>query len=162
MRYQLTLLVSASTHFPVDERLIPLGEHPVSGDLDLRAGRGLAGLRLNHCYGTISPADDRSGRCLHQLDATDGRRLEVWTDPDFGFVQVYTCSDFPRTGCGGETVAVTAVAVEPMTAPPDALNSGIGVRWLAPHESWSSSWDIELTTVPRGRARHHGGDVPAL
>ena len=35
-----------------------------------------------------------------------------------------------------------AVALEPMTAPPDALNSGTGLIWLEPGESWTSSWGV--------------------
>jgi aldose 1-epimerase len=29
-----------------------------------------------------------------------------------------------------------------MTAPADALNSGEGLRWLAPGETWHLSWGI--------------------
>jgi aldose 1-epimerase len=35
---------------------------------------------------------------------------------------------------------VTAVAIEPMTAPADALNHGVGLRWLAPGDVLSASW----------------------
>jgi aldose 1-epimerase len=29
-----------------------------------------------------------------------------------------------------------------MTAAPDALNSGRGLRWLGPDESWDLSWGL--------------------
>jgi aldose 1-epimerase len=34
------------------------------------------------------------------------------------------------------------VAVEPMTCPPDALNSGTDLITLAPGESWTGSWGL--------------------
>ena len=37
---------------------------------------------------------------------------------------------------------MTAIAVEPMTAPADALNSGLGLRWIEPGASWSGHWGI--------------------
>jgi aldose 1-epimerase len=52
----------------------------------------------------------------------------------FGWVQVFTPDDHPGRG--------RAVAVEPMTCPPDALNSGIGLLTVAPGEEWSGSWGI--------------------
>jgi aldose 1-epimerase len=34
------------------------------------------------------------------------------------------------------------VAIEPMTAPANAFNTGAGLRWLAPGESWTLRWGI--------------------
>ena len=39
-----------------------------------------------------------------------------------------------------ETVAT--VAIEPMTAAPDALNNGKGLRWLAPGETMTARWGV--------------------
>jgi aldose 1-epimerase len=61
----------------------------------------------------------------------------LWADPAFGWLQVYTPRDHPRPEGPG-----LAVALEPMTAPPDALNSGIGLARLAPGSEWSASWGI--------------------
>ena len=47
---------------------------------------------------------------------------------------MFTPSDFPGRG--------RAVAVEPMTCPPDALNSGDGLVRLAPGESWTGAWGV--------------------
>ena len=51
-------------------------------------------------------------------------------------VQVFTTEKYP-----GQTLAV---AIEPMTAPADALNSGVGLRRLAPGETWTLEWGITL------------------
>jgi len=49
-------------------------------------------------------------------------------------VQVFTPPDLVGRG--------RAVAVEPMTCPPDALNTGDGLITLAPDATWSGSWGI--------------------
>jgi aldose 1-epimerase len=46
---------------------------------------------------------------------------------------------------GESTQLGQAVAIEPMTAPADAFNSGQGLRWLAPGEDWVVRWGITPT-----------------
>jgi aldose 1-epimerase len=77
------------------------------------------------------------GRGRHRLEAADGRAVELWTDENFGYVEVYIRPRFPHIEGAGHPARVgSAVAIEPMTAPPDAFNSGLGLRWLAPGETW--------------------------
>ena len=128
----LTLTLAAATHFEVDDRLIPIGESAVDGTAcDLRAGRRVGGLHLDDGFGGVTPID---GRARHTLTAPDGRFVQLWQDAEFGFVQVFTTDRFP----GREL----AIALEPMTAPANAFNSGQGVRWLEPGETWQASWGI--------------------
>lgn len=140
---ELTVRVDAGTYFPVDEQLIPTAERRVGGTrADLRDGQPIADTALNYCYGKVRVVD---GRGRHRIEAADGRAVELWTDVGFGYVQVYICPDFPRADGTGQADRVgCAVAIEPMTAPPDALNSGLGLRWLAPGETWSATWGISL------------------
>ena len=63
----------------------------------------------------------------HRLRGPDGG-VEVWAEPDFRWVQVFTPDEFPGSG--------QAIAIEPMTCPPDALNSGVDLITLAPGEEW--------------------------
>lgn len=58
-------------------------------------------------------------------------------DASFGYVQAFTTTDFVT-----DRGTVTAVAVEPMTAPADAFNSGQGLRWLERGEVWEAGWGI--------------------
>jgi aldose 1-epimerase len=60
--------------------------------------------------------------------------VELWADPDFRWVQVYTPDNFPDRG--------RAIAIEPMTCPPDALNSGVDLITLKPGESWVGNWGL--------------------
>jgi len=38
-----------------------------------------------------------------------------------------------------------AVAIEPMTCPPNALRTGTGLIELQPEEQWQASWGIATT-----------------
>ncbi|KRA25067.1 galactose mutarotase [Microbacterium sp. Root61] len=128
----LTLTVPGATRFVLDERLLPVDEVAVTPDVDLRAGARLGDVTLNYAYGSLGRSAD--GRVRTTLVAADGRSVELWQGPGFDYVQVYTMDAYP-----GQALAV---AVEPMTAPPDALNSGQGLRWLASGESWELRWGI--------------------
>ncbi|MDA2892187.1 aldose 1-epimerase family protein [Mycolicibacterium sp. BiH015] len=132
---QLTLTVDGDFHVDLDDQRIPVGVTPVSGTAwDLRTGRSVADLTLDDCW-VVS--GDTGGGSTHTLRSPDGRTLSLWADAGFGFLHVFVTRAFPK---GGDLV--TAVALEPMTAQADALNSGIGLRWLAPREQFSASWAI--------------------
>ncbi len=126
------LTVATATVIPLDGGL-PTGQaRPVDAELDLRGGRPVKELQLDHAFGGVTPA---AGDTLvrHRLAAPDGA-TELWADPVFAYVQVFTPPDLVGRG--------RAVAVEPMTCPPDALNSGDGLITLAPDETWTASWGI--------------------
>jgi aldose 1-epimerase len=130
---ELILTVHAGTRFPVDERLIPDAEVPVDGDFDLRSGRRVADLNLDDAFGDVTPVDQVTA----VLTAPDGRSVALWQDENFPYVQIFTTRIFPR-GTG----LVTAIAMEPMTAPADAFNSGQSLKWLNPGETWQAAWGI--------------------
>lgn len=148
---ELTLTLSARTYFEVDADMIPTSERAVDGTgFDLRHGRAIADLQLDHGFGGVVAdrvgADGATGRSVHSLTAPDGRYVELTADADFGFVQAFTPRKFP-TADG----PITAVAIEPMTAPANAFNTGQGLRWLNPAESWSLSWGIGYGTRVSGQ-----------
>jgi aldose 1-epimerase len=148
---QLTLDVSADLALDFDDRLLPVGQHAVAESGPDPAGLPLAGTSLNHCFGGLRP---ERGRFRHRLLGPDQDGLELSADLAFRWVQVYTWPDFPRSG-----QPVPAVAVEPMTAPPDALNSGRDLVWLAPGKRWRAGWS--LRRLPRRRAGpDHGRMCP--
>jgi aldose 1-epimerase len=131
-----TLTLAATSCLPLEGGLPTGPAVPVTGELDMRRGRRLAGMELDHAFGGSVPA---AGDTLvrHRLEAdrgTDRGGVELWADPDFGWVQVFTPDDHPGRG--------RAVAVEPMTCPPDALNSGTGLLTVAPGEAWSGRWGL--------------------
>jgi aldose 1-epimerase len=133
----LTLTVHASTRFPVDERLNVSAEIAVEGtEYDLRAGKRVGDLNLDDAFGDVSP----DGQVSARLTAPDGRSVALWQDENFPYVQVYTTRAFPR-GTG----TVTAIALEPMTAPANAFNTEQSLRWANPGEEWQATWGIRYS-----------------
>jgi aldose 1-epimerase len=130
---ETSLSLAASTVLPVDpQTMIPNGPAtPVEGtEYDFRVARLLEGVKLDTAFGGCEPVD---GLVRHVLKGPGGG-VEVWADPDFKWVQVYTPDNYPDRG--------RAVAIEPMTCPPDALNSGVDLLWLEPGESWAGRWGL--------------------
>ncbi|PWC06968.1 aldose 1-epimerase family protein [Mycetocola zhujimingii] len=128
----LTVTLHAATHIDVDDRSLPTGETPVDGTpFDLRGGVRLGDLDLDAGFADPVIAD---GVSEHSITAPDGRSVTVWGDENFRYWQVFTTELYP-----GQS---KAVAIEPMTAPVDAFNSGRGIRWLAPGETWEASWGV--------------------
>jgi aldose 1-epimerase len=125
-----TLTLAADRIVDVDEAMIPTGVRPVTPAEDLRSGRRVADLTLDTCFGAAPGPDG----VLGVLTAPDGRATTLRADPDVRWVQVFTPDDLAGRG--------RAVAVEPMTCPPDAARSGTDLRVLAPGETWAFTWGI--------------------
>lgn len=131
--HDLVLRIPAETAFETDERMLPTGTRPA--EAALRDGIRLGDVTLD--TGFTDLARDADGRVRHSLTAPDGRRVTLWQGEGFDFVQVYTTPAYP-----GQTLAV---AIEPMTAPADAFNSGLGIHRLAPDETRTLHWGISLS-----------------
>lgn len=131
---ELVLHIPAETYFETDDRMLPIGEQPVSGGTDLRAGRRLGDVELDTGFATLRR--DADGLARTTLTAPDGRTVTVWQGEGFDYVQAFTTDRYP-----GQPLVV---AVEPMTAPAEAFNSGRGLRRLAPGETWELHWGIRL------------------
>ncbi|WP_125610661.1 aldose 1-epimerase family protein [Specibacter cremeus] len=128
----LTLTVAAATLITADDRLIPTGAEPVAGEWDLRAGRAAAAALMDTCFTDVAYDD---GVARHTLSAADGRAVTLWHDESATHVHVFITTGFP-----GRPLAV---AVEPMTGPANAFNSGDGLRWLEPGASYTLRWGIK-------------------
>ena len=123
------LMVPAGTVLDTDERQIPVGRHPVEGTpFDLRTSRPLGDLRLDHGFADLSG----SAAVLR----TERRAVELSWDAAFGYLQVFTPPFI--------TPGRNAVAIEPMSCPANAFNSGEGLVRLEPGAAWTGSWGIRL------------------
>ena len=131
---ELVLTAQTVEHVMVDDRLNPVGMEPAEGGWNLREGRRVGALALDDAF-RVEP--DADGMIRTVLAAPDGTETEVWQEAEWEWLQLFITRIFP-TADG----LVTAIAVEPMTAPADALNSGVGLRWIEPGASWSGSWGI--------------------
>ncbi|MBS1675610.1 MAG: aldose 1-epimerase family protein [Actinobacteria bacterium] len=130
----LLLRVPAETFFETDDRLLPIGECPVSGGTDLRTPRPLGALQLDTGFATLRRDED--GRVRSTLQAADGRTVTLWQGEGLDYLQAYTSTGYP----GQELV----VALEPMSAPAEAFNSGRGLRRLGTGETWIAQWGVTL------------------
>jgi aldose 1-epimerase len=126
----LTLTLPARSRLLVDARLLPIGAARVAGtEYDFTEGRRIGRLQLDTAFGDVE--GDRAS-----IVAPDGRGVEIWADEVFRWWQVYTSDTLPPERLR------RAVAIEPMTCPPDAFRSGHGVLVLEPGEHWSASWGV--------------------
>ena len=132
---ELMLTVHADTHVTVDDRLNPTAIVPVDGtEFDLRTPHRLGDLFLDDGWGGVRTVDGVSA----VLRAPDGREVRLRQDENHGWIQVFTTREFPSA-----TGPRLAVAIEPMTAPVNALNSGLDLRWVEPGETWKVNWGIQ-------------------
>jgi aldose 1-epimerase len=128
---ELVLTVPAATRLVADDRLIPRSAEAVAGDFDLRKGRAVSLPGIDTAYTDL---EFDGGIARHVLSAADGRSVSLEQDSNCTYVHVYVSEIFP-----GRT---RAVAIEPMTGPANAFNSGDGLRWLAPGEAFTIKWGI--------------------
>jgi aldose 1-epimerase len=123
------LLVPAATVLDADDRSIPTGSHPVEGTpFDFRTIRPIGSLRLDHGFADLTG----SAAVLR----TEQRAVELSWDSAFRYLQVFT----PPFVTPGRN----AVAIEPMSCPANAFNSGEGLIRLEPGGAWTGDWGIRL------------------
>lgn len=127
-----TLTFPASTRLLTDaERLLPIGRESVEGtEYDFRAGRRIDEVVFNHCFTDLIRSDDRAVvRLAHGAHSTS-----LWVDRTWPWLLLYSADDTatPRR----------SLAVEPMSAPVDAFNSGEDLIRLEPGATHSGTWGI--------------------
>ena len=137
-------------------RMLPTAQTCVDGtEWDFRGGQPLRGRVLNHAFTALSPVSDgarsgiengaeRSGcgsEIRVRLRGTDSRGTEMFWGTDYPWVQLYTADHLP-----GDQYR-HAVAVEPMTCPPDALNSHRDLIELAPGAAVTLTWTIRAISM---------------
>ncbi|WP_434316502.1 aldose 1-epimerase family protein [Leifsonia sp. P73] len=118
-----------------EDRLIPAGLADVmGGPFDFRAARPIADTFIDHAFTGLRR--DADGTATVSLLAPEGTGVAMTWDAACPWVQVHTADrDVPELNRLG-------LAVEPMTCPPDAYNSGTDLIVLAPAESATAGWTI--------------------
>lgn len=121
-----------------DTRQLPAGDVEVAGTpYDFGAPRRLGDLAMDYAFGDLSR--DGDGRAWLSLTGVDGCTARVWVDDTYPYLEVYTADTLApqrrRAGLG----------VEPMTAPPNAFQSGTDLLRLEPGESVTNTWGATLT-----------------
>jgi aldose 1-epimerase len=132
------LRLAAEVVLEMNERSIPVGRRRVDSELDFATPRELGEARLDHCYTGLGR--DAAGRCTVDLAGRDGQVTRLWMDASWSWVQVFTGDGL------GEPLARRGLAVEPMTCPPNAFQTGEGLIVLAPGERFEGSWGVGPAT----------------
>lgn len=120
-----------------DERMLPTGLVAVrerAERFDFRRPRVLGGTELNHAFTELERDD--AGWARARLTAPGGLGVEIAWDAASPWAQLYTV-DLP-----GAAEHRHALAIEPMSCPPDALNSGRDLVVLPPGASFETAWVI--------------------
>lgn len=131
-----TLEVPAVTFLEVTpDRLLPLATRPVAGHgFDFRAARVIGSAEIDHAFTDI--VFDGGGRACVVVRDPGGTGVGMAWDRRCAWLQVHT-ADKPapqRSRVG--------LAVEPMTCPPDAFNSGQNLMRLGPGAAHEVGWSI--------------------
>ena len=120
-----------------DERDLPAGSEPVDGtEYDFRRARPIGDTRLDNAFTDLER--DADGRAQVSLaDPATGREIAVWVDEHYPYLMLFSGDPLPD-------VNRRALAVEPMTCPPNAFRTGDSVIRLAPGESTAGAWGIAV------------------
>ena len=130
------LSVPASGVIVADEHLRPTGatRAVAGGPSDWREPRPISSEVLDATFCDL--VRDDSGWATARLAEEDSGTVELSVDRTFPYFQVYT----------GDTLDAsrrrTAVSIEPMTCPPDALRTGRDLVVLEPGQRWTGSWRV--------------------
>ena len=117
------------------DRLLPKETRSVEGhEFDFRAPRIIGATEIDHAFTDI--AFDGGGRARVLVRDPGGTGVGMSWDRTCQWLQIHTADKQPpapnRLG----------LAVEPMTCPPDAFNSGVDLIRLEPGATHEASWSI--------------------
>jgi aldose 1-epimerase len=135
------LTLPADSWLPLDDRGIPSGPpEPADGTAyDFRRPRAIGTTRLDHALTGLSR--DGDGRTWAYLAAGEaqgrGPRVGLWADEGYRWLQVFTGDPL------GPRMRRKAVAIEPMTCPPNAFVTADDLLVLEPGERVTHSWGIQ-------------------
>lgn len=134
------LQLPASVRLPMDPYAkLPTGvSQAIAGTADdFRQPRPLKDVVLDTPFGGL--VSDLDGRARTIVSPPSGPATVLWSEPRLRWLQV--CTADPRLGQGFPGRG-RALAVEPMTCPPDALNSGIDLLVLQPGDRFRVRWGM--------------------
>ena len=134
------LTLPAAQWLPLDERGIPSGPpSPVDGtEYDFRKPRVIGATQLDHALTGLDT--DGDGIAWAHL-ATTALRVSLWAGPGYRWLQVFTGDPLPPDR------RRKAVAIEPMTCPPNAFVTGHDLLVLQPGDELTRTWGITAETT---------------
>ena len=130
-----TLTLPATEVLQVTEdRLIPTSLEAVDGTgFDFRTPRVIGDMFIDHAFTGLDRQDEIAEV---RVESADGTGVAMRWDTQCPWVQLHT-ADQPEPA-----ISRLGLAVEPMTCPPDAFNSGTDLVVLEPGYSHTAGWTI--------------------
>jgi aldose 1-epimerase len=151
------LTLPAARWQPASDRGIPFGPPQDVGDspYDFRTARPVGDIRLDHGFTDLER--DADGRARVRLtgpakgDGEAGGGVTLWVDEGYRWLQVFTGDPLD------EQHRRRALAVEPMSCPPNAFVTGTDLLILEPGQTVRHSWGVQVLSgvdcVLTGRRR---------
>lgn len=127
---KLKMKIPSSNYYDINASYIPNGK--LKKDITFEQLNIIDKTRFDHCY-KINNRSSIAETII--IDPIKDLKISIWqenTENTYNYVQYYTLEN--RKG----------IAVEPMTCPPDAFNSKIGLQQLLPKERYQCSFGITL------------------
>ncbi|GAA1606324.1 aldose 1-epimerase family protein [Kribbella karoonensis] len=125
---ECVLEFEAAERLELSERMTPTGSAPVAGSpYDFRGGRTVGATVIDNAF-----TDLPSTWSVSLTDPATGARSVLTSDTKW--MQLFT----------GEPVGRTALAVEPMTCPPDAFRTGQDLIVLQPGDSHTTTFQVSV------------------
>ena len=133
------LTLPAKSWLPMDDRGIPSGPpEPVDGTpYDFLRAHAIGATRLDHALTGLSRGDDGRAWAYLAAGGEAGPRVGLWAGEGYRWLQVFTGDPL------GPDRRRKAVAIEPMTCPPNAFVTADDLLVLEPGETVAHSWGIQ-------------------
>lgn len=129
--------INALQVYAKSSRGLPLAKISIAESGLAREGLNRAGdLQVDDCFvGLVENADSLYSTSITRPSLK--KTVEIWQDLEFDHLMLFA---FRENGADGRS----ALAVEPQTAPANALRSHDDVDWISPGSTLSASWGISI------------------
>jgi aldose 1-epimerase len=134
------LQLPAARWQPADARGIPAGrlQEVAGSQYDFRERRPIGSTSLDTAFTGLYTGDN--GRAMARLTGPDAE-IALWAGPGYRWLQVFTGDPL------GADVRRRALAIEPMTCPPNAFVTGVDLLTIEPGASATQQWGIQAAKI---------------
>jgi aldose 1-epimerase len=131
----LILQVPGQTVLRSDERGLPILREAVEGtDYDFRQPKRVGPIKLDNAFTDLERDADGLAR-VELCDSDRGSKISLWVDEAYPYLMLFSGDPLPN-------LSRRSLAVEPMTCPPNAFQTGDGLIRLEPGASFTGTWGM--------------------